>query len=321
MVDVEFKKKNEVYAVIHTERSILRELYEHFSFQIPNAKFDPRVKNRIWDGMIRMINLKDHTVYVGLIPKICSYLKKSGYTFSVDKNLFRLNDFTDDDFDDIVREYQVSLDIRDYQKNVVSHAIKENRSLIVSVTGSGKSLMIALILFYHKLFERTSLIIVPTQSLVTQMKEDIESYSSYAPKIQTIMEGANKELQSDTECVIATWQSIFRMDNNWFSQFDVVICDECLDGNTLIDTDQGKKKIKEIEKGDLVKTYNEKTQDFEYKKVIKKHVNIPRSNEVFEIMTDDGKSLIISGNHKIFTQRGWVRADQLSFEDSILGTT
>jgi hypothetical protein len=372
-------KKDEVHVVIDAERSVLREIYDHFSFQIPNAKFDPRVKNKIWDGFIRILNLKTREFYVGLVPELCKFLKKNGYEYVLDSDIIVGDYFTPIDFERITEALETVYEARDYQQNAVSRCINEGRALVLASTGSGKSFIQYLVSSYYRAKGLRTLLIVPTQSLVEQMYKDFESYSPYKPLMQKIMSGYEKELSAhytftlengntctyegnerikvlesgekkieksakmitrkdriayadvndgyakilkieelSSEITIATWQSIHRLDQSWFDLYNVVMCDECLDGETLINTDEGPKKIKDIVEGDIVETLNETTLIFEYKKVIKKHNSIPRSNEVYEITTDTDKTLKISGNHKLYTKRGWIRADELLHDDELL---
>ena len=74
-------------------------------------------------------------------------------------------------------------------------------------------------------YKKRTLVIVPTTNLVHQMKTDFESYSPHTPlDIAIIMQGQSK--QPDAEIVISTWQSVFKLPEKWFHQFDVVIGDE-----------------------------------------------------------------------------------------------
>jgi superfamily II DNA or RNA helicase len=68
------------------------------------------------------------------------------------------------------------------------------------------------------------LVIVPTISLVEQMKGDFISYGCEEDIIHTIMGG--REKNTDQPIVISTWQSIHKMPRQWYEQFDVVIGDE-----------------------------------------------------------------------------------------------
>ena len=57
MGDIILHKKNEVYFQVECERSIARELNDFFSYDVPEAKFMPAYKNRVWDGKIRLFNI------------------------------------------------------------------------------------------------------------------------------------------------------------------------------------------------------------------------------------------------------------------------
>ena len=70
--DITVKKLNEVYVKIQCEKSIAKELHEHFSFFVPGYQFVPAYKNRIWNGKIYLYHLNTSQFYIGLIP----YLKE-----------------------------------------------------------------------------------------------------------------------------------------------------------------------------------------------------------------------------------------------------
>jgi len=67
------------------------------------------------------------------------------------------------------------------------------------------------------------MVVVPTTSLVHQMASDFKSYG-YDTDIHKITAGVDKK--TDLPIVITTWQSIYKMPKQWFSQFGVVIGDE-----------------------------------------------------------------------------------------------
>ena len=91
----------------------------------------------------------------------------------------------------------------------------------IHLLASGKSLVIYMLTKHYK--QDKVLVVVPTTSLVYQMKTDFESYNC-KEAIHTIMSG--KEKTTDDRIVISTWQSIYNQPNDWFDQFDVVIGDE-----------------------------------------------------------------------------------------------
>ena len=65
--DIILHKKNEVYLQVECERGIARELNEFFSFEVPEAKFMPSYKNRVWDGKIRLFDSRTNQIYLSLI--------------------------------------------------------------------------------------------------------------------------------------------------------------------------------------------------------------------------------------------------------------
>ena len=114
---------------------------------------------------------------------------------------------------------------RDYQVEGVYDALRHNRRLLISPTASGKSLMIYSIVRYHVEKQRNILIVVPTTSLVEQMYKDFADYGwdvgSYCHKIY-----AGRERETDSQVIITTWQSIYKLPRKYFNRFDVVVGDE-----------------------------------------------------------------------------------------------
>ena len=60
--DITLQKKNEVYLQVDCERSIARELYEFFTYDVPSAKYMPAYKNRFWDGKIRLFDNRTNQI-------------------------------------------------------------------------------------------------------------------------------------------------------------------------------------------------------------------------------------------------------------------
>ena len=59
-------KSDDVFMFISADDGIRRDLFDFFSFTVPNAKFMPSYKNKFWDGKIRLFNLKTNKLYIGL---------------------------------------------------------------------------------------------------------------------------------------------------------------------------------------------------------------------------------------------------------------
>jgi superfamily II DNA or RNA helicase len=123
--------------------------------------------------------------------------------------------------------------LADFQENSMKAYLSGKSGLVNAPTGSGKSLIIYLLVRYY--LEKIDpskqiLIIVPTISLVTQMYSDFFEYSkssswklrNYCHKIH-----GGEEKETDKRVIISTWQSIYRMPAKYFENIGVVIGDEC----------------------------------------------------------------------------------------------
>ena len=230
MANLVIKKKNEVYLQIDCDPHIGYELQDEFTFDVPGAKFMPQYRSKYWDGKIRLFNLQKKEIYVGLLDKIVVFCQRYNYEYEFENSKFYGLPYqeTESISHEGVKDYLTGISKykpRDYQIEGVSDALQKNRRLIISPTGSGKSLMIYAITRYHTEYKRSTLIIVPTTSLVEQMYKDFIDYSwdadTYCHKIY-----AGKDLLSKKPVIISTWQSIYKLPKTWFQRFDVVIGDE-----------------------------------------------------------------------------------------------
>jgi len=183
----------------------------------------------MWDGKIRLFNLTDHSIYLGLVDHLQDFCDSRDYELVKDDNLFDNSNcnFSEDNLSDFLKSLKLPFDTRDYQAKAILHNIVKSRALLLSPTGSGKSLIIyALTRFYNK----KTLIIVPTVSLVHQMLSDFKSYADNDSSIDIenvyhcIHQGQAKN--TNKKHIISTWQSIYKMPKSWFEQFEVVIGDE-----------------------------------------------------------------------------------------------
>jgi len=232
MTHLTVKKKNEVYITIHSdEEYVHRELADYFTFEVPEAKFlkkNPRYK--YWDGTIRLYSPATGDLYHGLMKHVQTWADEKQYSIQYEKNDW-YGDIEDDNkfvspagvkhFMDKISNIKP----RDYQYKAVYEAIKYNRKLLLSPTGSGKSLMIYAIVRYYAATSKKILIVVPTTSLVEQMVNDFISYGWNAGDfIHKIYGGKDKV--TDKDIIISTWQSIYKFPKRYFDDIDCVIGDE-----------------------------------------------------------------------------------------------
>ena len=217
--DVEITKVNEVYIKIDTEHSTAQEISDHFTFLVPGHTFVPAFRKRLWDGKIRLFNVMNRLLYGGLLHHLCKFLYLREYTvkFNSDFKTEKIELQPED-----LPRLPEAVKPREYQIDAVNHALSNHRALLLSPTASGKSLVIYILVRYLKL---KTLILVPTTSLVSQMYNDFREYGwDVANNCHTVFAGRDKG--SDLPVVISTWQSIYKMQQKYFEQYELVIGDE-----------------------------------------------------------------------------------------------
>ena len=237
-MDIKIKKKNEAFLHITTEASIEQELSEHFCFYVPGYKFMPAYKNRMWDGKIRLFDMRKKVLYTGLFEYLKEFAELRNYTITVEEDAFygRPDEDLNHDIDAFLSEIRLSVNKegitpRDYQLTALSLLLNKSRSLLLSPTASGKSLIIYLALrYYLEFYDNDVLIVVPTTSLVEQMYSDFADYSefdSWNAQTECHRIYAGKEKYNFRERVtITTWQSIYKEKHEWFQRYGMVIGDE-----------------------------------------------------------------------------------------------
>lgn len=329
MTDIVIRKKNEAYIKVDCDASISHELTEYFTFDVPGARFSPAFKARKWDGKLRIFSYMKREVYSGLAGHIEKFAKDRDYSF---ENTIAPNgaNVTREQIESFIEslDYHAhgkKIELRDYQVESIYRCIHDDRLLLVSPTSSGKSAMIGGVVRWHQSHDRRCLIIVPTTSLVSQMYGDLNDYFSHsgwtsADNCHKIMGGADKN--HDKPITISTWQSLFKMDKEYFDQFDCVMVDECFSGDTPVLTPFGYVQIQDIRPGDIVLNYDESDGIFKEDTVIKVHENLKKSedNAMYLLEFDNGVEIKVTGNHMFLTDKGWVRADELTEDLEIINT-
>lgn len=179
--------------------------------------------------MVHLFNIKNGVFPIGLVSDLIRYLKKDNVEFSIDKSIIPTNfDKELEAFNEAVIP-ELVLEPHDYQLDSFTKAIKLGRSLTLSSTGSGKSLIIYLIIrFLLKHTEGKVLVCVPSINLVKQMHTDFCEYETdetVCSECYELSSGASK--QTDNRVIISTWSMLLRCDPEFFNQFDGFILDEC----------------------------------------------------------------------------------------------
>ena len=229
MTDIKIHKVNETNIYLECDQDIAMELHEYFSFYAKNYMFHPKFKAKVWNGKIYLFDIRMHTTYLGLIPKVVDFCRERNYSFTIDDELLVQQKISISELLKFVNSLDLPLEPRDYQLDAFVQAINNKRLVIVSATGSGKSFIIYLIIRWLQqsdLIER-GLLVVPNINLVEQMYNDFIDYG-YDSSINCHRIYGGKERDSNKFLTISTWQSLITItDKSYFSNFDFVIIDEC----------------------------------------------------------------------------------------------
>jgi len=223
--DLILHKKNEAYIQFECERNVAQELSDFFTFYVPGYQFTPAYKSRVWDGRIRLADLRNFTIYHGLVPYIETFCKERNYTLEIDSEISAAENYSLAEAEQFISTLNIPLEVRDYQLKSFVHAVRNKRILLLSPTASGKSLIIYLIIRHLQIENRKGLLIVPTTSLVEQMYKDFADYG-YDSEQYCHRQYSGKEKHTNKFLTITTWQSIYKNDKDYFEQFEFVFGDE-----------------------------------------------------------------------------------------------
>jgi superfamily II DNA or RNA helicase len=226
MSDYNISKINEAYVKINCDKGFARELSEYFTFYVPNYQFSPQFKKKLWDGKIRLLDLRNQALYHGLVPYVKKFCDDRGYSLSLDDDVILTDNISLVEAEQFIETLKLPYEVRDYQLKAFVHAIRNKRILILSPTGSGKSLIIYMIIRYlQSTGSKKGLLVVPTTSLVEQMNSDFKGYGYDVDKY-CHRQYAGKEKDTSHFLIITTWQSIYNREPEYFEQFDFVSGDE-----------------------------------------------------------------------------------------------
>lgn len=235
---ITIKYKDTVNLKIECEKGIAKELAEYFTFKVPGHQYMPSYRNKIWDGQIKLYNVYDQTLYCGLYDYVIKFAKDRKYKLEIEDTLKepkrKINIEAFLSLITLTISGKKDVEVHPHQISAIDHAMHHDRCLLLSPTGSGKSLIIYLLVRHYLNIlpkEKKILIIVPTTSLVTQLLSDFKDYSSQdnwdaEQKCHTVMAGKDKS-HYNKRVTISTWQSIYKLSGAYFERFGAVFGDEC----------------------------------------------------------------------------------------------
>ena len=187
-MDIEVESVDEVRYYIKAEKGIKQELRDYFSFMVPGAQYMPMFKRRIWDGKIRLYDILTSTLPRGLKTYLDKFSQDRKYSLNIkeSRNPLCIKETQLAQFYDTlaVSVKKKPVKMHAHQQQAIMHALNHHRCVLISPTGSGKSLIIyVLVRFLQSVLSsnRKILILVPTVGLVNQMDSDFFDYSSQDP--------------------------------------------------------------------------------------------------------------------------------------------
>lgn len=167
------EQHNESFVQLRGDMSVIHELRDVFTFTVPNYKFMPKYRDGVWDGTIKLLNIHNGQLPKGLVPDALDVLHDKGYSVSVDPEIIKpFKEQYDFDWNSLKLDFEPY----DFQCEAVDICLNKKRQIIISSTGSGKSLIIYAICRKMMELGHRVLLVVPSISLVEQMASDFDDY-------------------------------------------------------------------------------------------------------------------------------------------------
>lgn len=223
----------------------------------------------------------------------------------------------------IVNYYRMPSDskfqYRNYQELSIKKVLSLGRGVLLLPTSAGKSLIAYGILrsILNEYPNWNILILVPNLQLVRQLHDDFIEYGMEKKWVQHF--SSFKPTLGNERIIISNRQWLEEHGHE-LPKINAVIVDECIRKGQKVTCKRGNIKIENVRIGDMALSYNEMSKKYEFKKVLKTFSNLLKSNSYrsfIKITLENNKTLSVTPNHEILTQRGWIRADELNIEDEV----
>lgn len=211
---VKFVKINEVYTKIICDMDLRYQLADVFAKFVPNYKYNPLFKAKVWDGKIRFVNQTTGLFYNGLLKDVWLKCKEFGYSEFEFENFDKTEEFTEAEILKKLESFNMPYEYYDYQLETIIEALTKKCRLFESATNSGKSNVIYSIARILEESDKRVLIMVPSVMLVNQLYNDFVEYAKESEyniedNVHKIFSGQEKFV--DKGIVISTWQSILSL--------------------------------------------------------------------------------------------------------------
>lgn len=228
--------------IVADDTEELMSIWEGFSFYVPGYRFMPSYERGTWDGKIHLVNLSKKTFPVGLLAKFQAWCDDVGIKYNVDSKFIPKSILDASQVRSFIcskKYYSKGEEIfpRESQIESIIRSIQMKRCINICPTSFGKSLCIFIQALYHlETYGHKVVIVVPNVNLVRQFTNDIKDYCTGSeavelPVVQQIFSGLTKDVGADTDIVVTTWQSIYKLPSEWINQFGLIVLDEAHKGS------------------------------------------------------------------------------------------
>ena len=234
-----------VFTKIYAHDSVRRKIFEYLSI---GKKFVNRklVKLGIEDSKHRFYDNVNDLIYRGHIKSIYKFAKEFGYNVVLDENIKTIlsnHPKHDMSFVDGLEIWggDCFWKLFDHQRNAIEFSLNKLSGVMLSATGSGKTLITYCIIrdLIHRFPNQKFLITTPNVSLINQMFKDFELYSLKDDNFHVkdfIQKNDNKRI-FDKQVLVGTPKGIYNRGKEFLNQFNGIIVDEVhgvnINSNTL----------------------------------------------------------------------------------------
>lgn len=199
-------------SLIETDNpQIIKVLSDKWAFPVQGYQFTPAYRRRGWDGKKRFVTPAGR-FKTGLLPAILEDLAKINCTPEVEREYPAVSAKT---FLTSIKEFKLF----DYQEKAVGDAIKSERALILSPTGSGKTLILASLLTAFP--DKKVVVLFDERSILTQTFDYLTKKCGF--KDVGINLGGDYK---NGRIMLSTVQSIEKIFDSHLNESEVLIVDE-----------------------------------------------------------------------------------------------
>ena len=303
--------------VVDPSEALTEVLDRELSFQATEERF-ARMHNGAWDGRKRFYHAMSGSFALGLLRRVKTLIEDLGLRVKV-RDL-RTEKPPQPDMSlvhpDMLEGVSMS-GMYALQFKALTRLLKRGGGVLRAATNTGKSTVAASLVKAYLPNIRGGVILVHKQKLLQDHRRDL---AKFLGTIEQNIGQIGSGIWEPKKITIALVDSLLLRANakrnhkrirDFLRIQDLLILDECFPAGTQI----GNIPIEKIRVGDLVPSFDETTQTFYQKKVVRTFRSLPK--EMCCIHVGDVIVNCTTG-HPFYTRKGWKSAGSLTKEDLVL---